>query len=67
MRNKETPSAACKEAGLDGGLEEFSKITGVSVQTLINWWKNKLMLFDTALIGASVLKKDNHYNTPPHE
>ena len=60
MRNKETPSAACKEAGLDG-LEEFSKITGVSVQTLINWWKNKLMLFDVTLIGASVLKKDKHY------
>ena len=65
MCKKETPSAACKEAGLDG-LKEFSKITGVSVQTLNNWWKNKLMLFDTALIGASVLKKDNHYNTPPH-
>ena len=56
MRDKETPSAACKEAGLDG-LEELSKITGASSQTLINWWKNKLMLFDTTLVGASTIKK----------
>lgn len=58
MRGKETPSTACKEAGLDG-LEELSKITGASSQTLINWWKNKLMLFDTTLVGASAIKKQS--------
>jgi hypothetical protein len=45
------PHEQCKAAGLDS-LAELSKITGVSVNTLINWHKNKPKLFEAVLYGA---------------
>lgn len=49
------PSEKCKAAGLKS-LAELSEISGESVQTLINWYHNKPILFDLLLRGA-VTKK----------
>ena len=53
-----TPSEQCKAAGLKS-LAELSKISEVSVQTLINWHKDKPALFATVLAGAVVIKAAN--------
>jgi len=55
MNKKLKPSEVCKEAGLSG-LNELSAITGVSLQTLINWHKKKSKLFSVVLAGAVALK-----------
>ena len=54
MSNK-SPSEQCKAAGLKS-LAELSRITGESVQTLINWHKNKPLLFKVLIAGAVVIK-----------
>ena len=46
-----TPSQQAKAAGLKS-LKEVSELTGVSIQTLINWHKNKPALFVVVLVGA---------------
>lgn len=46
------PSEQCKAAGLKS-LAELSRITGESEQTLINWHKNKPVLFDIVTKGAA--------------
>lgn len=51
-----TPSEQCKAAGLNS-LAQLSRISGVSVQTLINWHRNKPMLFAAVVDGAVVLSK----------
>lgn len=53
-----TPSEQCKAAGLKG-LAELVKISGASVQTLINWSKDKPMLFAAVVAGAVVIKSAN--------
>lgn len=53
-----TPSVQCKEAGIKS-LAELAKISGVSVQTLINWHKDKPALFETVVAGAVVIKAAN--------
>ena len=53
-----TPSEQCKAAGLKS-LAELSNISAVSVQTLINWHKDKPALFATVLTGAVVIKAAN--------
>lgn len=53
-----TPSEQCKAAGLKS-LAELAKISGVSVQTLINWHKDKPALFATVVAGAVVIKAAN--------
>ena len=50
-----SPSMRCKSAGL-AGLAELSRISDVSVQTLINWSKSKPTLFDLVINGASKTK-----------
>jgi len=50
-----TPSEQCKQAGLKS-LAELAKISGVSVQTLINWHRDKPALFAVAVAGAVVIK-----------
>jgi hypothetical protein len=50
-----TPSKQCKSEGLDS-LSELVRITGVSERTLINWHKNKHVLFDVVVIGAVRIK-----------
>ena len=50
-----SPSEQCKSAGLKS-LAELSKISGESVQTLINWHKNKPLLFKVLIAGAVVSK-----------
>ncbi len=52
------PSEKCKAAGLKS-LLELSEITGESVQTLINWHKNKPRLFNVVLRGAAMEKLIN--------
>jgi hypothetical protein len=47
-----TPSEQCKKAGLKS-LAELSQITDTSVQTLINWHRDKPALFDAVLIGSA--------------
>ena len=50
-----SPSEQAIKAGLDS-LAEVSKISGVSGQTLINWHKNKPVLFKIVLIGCKGIK-----------
>ena len=50
------PHEQCKAAGLKN-LAELSEITGVSIQTLNNWSKNKVELFRVVIIGAKILKE----------
>ena len=45
------PSERCKLAGLKS-LAELAEMTGESVQTLNNWYKNKPQRFEIVLIGA---------------
>lgn len=49
-----TPSQKTKASGLK--LVEVSNLTGVSIQTLTNWHKNKSQLFDVVLSGCVVKK-----------
>ena len=51
-----TPSQKTKASGLK--LVEVSQLTGVSIQTLTNWHKNKNELFNVVLSGC-VNKKLN--------
>ena len=51
-----SPSQKTKASGLK--LVEVSQLTGVSIQTLTNWYKNKSALFDVVLSGC-VNKKLN--------
>lgn len=46
-----TPSQQAKAAGLKS-LLAVSEITGVSLQTLTNWHKNKPKLFSVVLAGC---------------
>jgi len=56
-----TPSEQCKAAGLKS-LAELSKISCVSIQTLINWHKNKPILFEMVTFGAYHIKSKNEKN-----
>jgi hypothetical protein len=47
-----TPSEQCRNAGL-ASLSELSRISGVSIQTLRNWHKNKPVLFALVVAGAA--------------
>jgi len=53
MAEQLIPTAA-QMAKLEGfkSLLQVSEITGVSTQTLTNWRKNKLKLFEIVLVGA---------------
>lgn len=51
------PSAQCKSAGL-ASLSDLSRISGVSVQTLVNWHKNKPRLFAIVIAGAVKIKSE---------
>lgn len=46
-----TPSEQCHRAGLKS-LTRLSEVSGQSVQTLINWHRNKPKLFELVLLGA---------------
>lgn len=50
------PSRQCEDAGLDS-LAELARISLVSKQTLINWHKNKPILFRVVLAGAAFIKR----------
>lgn len=50
-----TPSEQCKAAGLSS-LAELSRVSGQSVQTLINWHRHKPELFALVLAGAVATK-----------
>jgi len=52
-----TPSKQCKSAGLDS-LAELVRIIGVSERTLINWHKNKPVLFNVVVVGAVRIKNN---------
>jgi hypothetical protein len=51
MNQLDTPSKVAKAAGMKS-LEEVSAMTGVSCQTLINWYKNKPHLFAVVVAGC---------------
>ena len=51
-----SPSDQCKAAGLNS-LAELVLITSESKQTLINWHKNKPILFKLVLLGAVTSKQ----------
>ena len=53
-----TPSQQAKAAGLKS-LLQVSELTGVSIQTLSNWAKNKPKLFRVVLVGARERHKYN--------
>jgi len=46
-----TPSQQAKAVGLKS-LMQVSELTGVSIQTLSNWAKNKPLLFAVVLAGC---------------
>ena len=52
------PSEQCKASGLKN-LEELAAITEQSRQTLINWHREKPVLFAVVVAGAAVIK-NNH-------
>jgi hypothetical protein len=56
-----TPSQQAKAEGLSG-LSAVSKLTGVSLQTLSNWHKDKPDLFRIVLAGC---KSAINHNEPP--
>lgn len=51
-----TPSEQCKKEGLKS-LDELSQISQTSVQTLINWHRDKPALFYAVLIGVATIKR----------
>ena len=51
-----TPAQQAKAAGLKS-LLEVSELTGVSIQTLSNWAKNKPDLFGVVLAGCVDITK----------
>ena len=55
----ETPSKQAKEAGLKS-LSQVSEITGVSLQTLDNWSRDKPELFRIVLLGCKAEILDKH-------
>ena len=48
-----TPSEECRAMGFS--LSHVNRVTGVSVQTLINWHRNKHQLFAVVLEGVGAL------------
>lgn len=55
------PSEKVKSAGLSS-LAEVSRMTGQSVQTLGNWYKDKPDLFDVVLSGCLAIKEEKNIN-----
>ena len=53
-----TASEAAKSAGLKS-LAEVSELTGVSTQTLNNWFNEKRKLFEIVLLGCHEKKKNS--------
>ncbi len=56
------PSEKCKVAGLKS-LNELSQLSGESVQTLNNWYKNKPRVFELVLRGAAMEKLSRVFNS----
>lgn len=54
-----TPSQQAKNSGLKS-LNQMSELTGVQVRTLINWHKDKPVLFKIILVGLSNLNKEQN-------
>jgi lambda repressor-like predicted transcriptional regulator len=52
-----TPSQKAKSAGLSS-LAEVSKMTGVSTQTLNNWFNEKPKLFEIVIAGCAAVKSE---------
>lgn len=48
---EQTASQVAKKCGLKS-LQEVADLTGVSLQTLINWYKNKPNLFCIVILGC---------------
>jgi predicted GIY-YIG superfamily endonuclease len=55
----ETPAQQAKAAGLKS-LSTVSELTGVSLQTLGNWHKNKPQLFQVVLMGCVAVKEQTN-------
>lgn len=51
-----TPAEQAKASGLKS-LTELSKISSASTRTLINWHRDKPVLFATVIAGAVVIKE----------
>lgn len=60
-----SPSQQTKACGLK--LVEVSRMTGVSIQTLTNWHKNKPELFKVVLSGCVVKKSSGPLTVEPGE
>lgn len=52
-----TPSQQAKALGLKS-LTEVSELTGVSLQTLTNWHRDKPSLFRIVLLGCVATRKN---------
>lgn len=53
-----TPSKKAKSLGLKS-IKQVSEITGVSVQTLYNWSKQKPRLFYAVLVGCKKIQMES--------
>lgn len=58
------PHEQCKQAGLKS-LAELSELTGVKTRTLINWHKNRPLLFNAIIRGTSCAKKEKGQSHQP--
>ena len=56
---QQTASKQAKNSGLKS-LNQMSELTGVQVRTLINWHKDKPVLFKIILVGLSNLNKEQN-------
>lgn len=57
VANQNSAAATAKAAGLKS-LAQVSEITGVSAQTLNNWFNDKPRLFDTLIAGCALKAKE---------
>jgi len=55
-----TPSQQAKDMGLKS-LNQVSEITGVCLNTLINWHRDKPSLFKTVLQGCKTIARDEAF------
>jgi len=58
MLERSTPSPEIILSGL-AGVKEMSLSTGVSTQTLDNWFHNKPKLFKVLLRGCAAIKEES--------
>jgi len=58
-----TAGQEIKAAGLEGGMNKMSEISGIPVRTLGDWFHDKHQAFHVMLIGCVAIVKNCEENT----